>query len=730
SQLALDSGLQGPAQGYISRVSQAAESLLGIIDDILDFSKIEADKLHLEQRPFELNQVFHNLDNLVGLKADAKGLELLFDIDPGLPPRLLGDALRLHQILVNLVNNAIKFTNQGNIIVHARQDQLPAEEAQDEAQSGTNLLLHFQVRDTGIGMSQEQQARLFQPFSQADGSITRNYGGTGLGLAICKRLTQMMGGRIWVESAPGQGSCFHFTLKCRPAETQPGLPRPDRSLAQSRLLLVDDNPAAREILAHLAAGLGLNPASATSGKEALEQLFQGVTQGKPYDFILLDWQMPGMDGYECAQKIQHSINPPPKIIMVTAHGQEVLLQKAEQDDLPLAALLHKPVTPSSLLNSLLQALGRTGLQRHNSQDQADYRKIAARLAGAHLLLVEDNVFNQDLAMELLSRNGIGVELAQNGQAALDRLRLGRFDGVLMDCQMPVMDGYTATRLIRQQGEYHDLPIIAMTANAMVEDVTKALDAGMNDHIAKPINLYQMFSTLAKWIKPRQQADASLPTPVQDQGQPQAPSKLPLFAHIDSQKALAMLEGDEELYINLLRMFQRNQADSIPLIRQALAVDDKATAARAAHSLKGTAGSIGATGLQQQSQALEQDIKQGQEIDPKRLEQMEALLEQIRAELAPLAEKTSEQPQQPQAPYSDAELDQQLQLLREMVDDYQVESKDKLAEILAHLAAGTLRQNLAQLGPDLEQFEFDQAKECLNRIIPAPFSDGKAPEALP
>jgi polar amino acid transport system substrate-binding protein len=731
SQLALDSGLEGRAQGYVSRVSQAAESLLGIIDDILDFSKIEADKLHLEQRPFELNQVFHKLDVLLGFKADEKGLELLFDIDPELPPRLLGDALRLNQILVNLVNNAIKFTEQGNIIVRLRSDPLPAEAAQiqdqDQDPCGDALLLHFQVQDSGVGISPEQQARLFQPFSQADGSITRNYGGTGLGLAICKRLTQLMGGSIWVESVPGQGSCFHFTLQCRPAEVEADLPQPDVALGRARLLLVDDNPAAREILAHLVRGLGLDPVSADSGREALEQLAQAAVQGQPFDFVLLDWQMPGMDGYECAQKIQQNISPAPKIIMVTAHGQEVLRQKSEQDQLPLAALLHKPVTPSTLLDCLLQALGRTGLRARSGLDRADqevnyrsdygadYREVIAQLAGAQLLLVEDNAFNQDLAMELLSRNGIGVELAVNGQAALDRLRLGSFDGVLMDCQMPVMDGYTATRLIRRQEEYRDLPIIAMTANAMAEDVAKALDAGMNDHIAKPINLRTLFFTLAKWIKPKRPAP---PLALPEEGKPgRAPSRLPPFEHIDSQVGLALLEGDEGLYLSLLRMFHQNQAESAALIRQALRQGDQETAARTAHSLKGAAGTLGATGLQAQSQALEQDIKQGREISAERLDRLQTLLAQIRAEIAPLMADEAEPIQAPPAaPYSPDELVQQLRVLAEMLEEYQVESKDRLEAILAHLPDGPLRQGLEQLAPDLARFDFDQAREKLNRLI--------------
>jgi PAS domain S-box-containing protein len=497
SHLALKSGLNPKQYNYIQKVHASAEALLGIINDILDFSKIEAGKLDLESAAFNLASVVDNLAAVVGMKADEKGLELLFALPPQLPTALVGDPLRLGQVLLNLGNNAVKFTERGEIVV-----------AVDLIEQGADsVLLRFEVRDTGIGMSPEQQQNLFLPFSQADASTSRRYGGTGLGLAISRRLVQMMGGELGVDSTPGQGSCFHFSVRLglQPGGTaQPPLPRPE-SLQGTRVLVVDDNACAREVLAGMATAFGLKVDTAIDGQDALRQVALTEASDEPYGLLLLDWKMPGMDGVECARRLarrEPTRHPPPTVLMLTAFSRDDVLQRLEEHQLQVAALLTKPATPSTLLEACTRALGLA--VRHAShvrQRQDDLTHHQSSLKGARILLVEDNPFNQELALDLLTDAGIDVSVACDGQEALDKLAREEFDGVLMDCQMPVMDGFAATRALRRQPRLQGLPVIAMTANAMVGDRERVLEAGMDDHIAKPIKVDEMFATLARWVRP-------------------------------------------------------------------------------------------------------------------------------------------------------------------------------------------------------------------------------------
>ncbi|HJV67705.1 response regulator [Ideonella sp.] len=497
SHLALETGLNPQQRNYVQKVNRSAESLLGIINDILDFSKIEAGKLDLEAIPFHLSDVLDDLANLVGMKAEEKGLELLFALPPHLPTALVGDPSRLRQVLLNLGNNAVKFTERGEITV-----------AVDVLESGRDsVLLWFGVRDTGIGMSTEQQQRLFQPFSQADASTSRRYGGSGLGLAISQHLVRLMGGELAVDSAPAQGSHFHFSLRL-PLQTEPGdRPRALRheGLRGTRALIVDDNAGAREVLAAMTVALGLAVDTAADGQDALRRVELADASNRPYDLVLLDWMMPGMDGVECARRLgqrEPGNHPTPTVLMMTAFSRDEVVSRLDQHHLHIGALLTKPVTPSALFDACVTALGVVGrpptraVRREEAlQDQQ------ASLAGAHILLVEDNAINRELALDVLSRAGIVVSVAGDGQEALDMLERETFDAVLMDCQMPVLDGYAATRLLRQRPGLAELPVIAMTANAMVGDRAKVLEAGMNDHIAKPLKFQDLFATLARWVRP-------------------------------------------------------------------------------------------------------------------------------------------------------------------------------------------------------------------------------------
>ncbi|MEI6413596.1 MAG: response regulator [Pseudomonadota bacterium] len=495
SHLALQTELDKKQRNYIEKVHRAAGNLLGIINDILDFSKIEAGKMTLETIDFRLEDVMDHLANLVGIKATDKGLELLFSTAPDVPTALVGDALRLGQILVNLGNNAIKFTEQGEIVVGV--DKV----SQDPA----GILLHFWVKDSGIGMTPEQCGKMFQSFSQADASTTRKYGGTGLGLAISKNLVEQMQGRIWVESEYGQGSTFHFHAHFG-LQAEPMARRMFNAaeLRGVRVLVVDDNASAREILSTMARHFGLEADAAQDGPQALQQVAEAERRNQPYDLLLMDWKMPGMDGVETVRRLQaEPLRNRPAVIMVTAYGRDEAQDSAAQRGMTFQSVLTKPVTPSTLLEGIGEALGKGFTSETPVHKKADHGiEAMKKLAGTRVLLVEDNEMNQELAVALLGQAGMAVVVANHGQEALDILaKDSRFDGVLMDCQMPVMDGYAATREIRKNPAFQGLPVIAMTANAMAGDREKVIEAGMVDHIAKPLNVAEMFATLARWIKP-------------------------------------------------------------------------------------------------------------------------------------------------------------------------------------------------------------------------------------
>jgi PAS domain S-box-containing protein len=495
SHLALQTELDKKQRNYIEKVKRAGENLLGIINDILDFSKIEAGKMTMEKIEFHLEDVMDNLANLVGMKTEDKGLELLFNCQSDVPTSLVGDPLRLGQVLINLGNNAVKFTEQGEIVVGVEKA------AEDE--SGVEL--HFWVRDSGIGMTPEQCGKMFQSFSQADASTTRKYGGTGLGLVISKNLVEQMQGRIWVESEAGNGSTFHFTARFGlQAEPTPRRMFLAEELLGVRVLVVDDNATAREILSTMAQSFGLEVDTAQDGQQALNMIVESEKKQLPYDLVLMDWKMPVMDGVETVQRLlDEHLTRIPSVIMVTAYGREEALGSAEQRGVQLKTVLTKPVNASTLLEAIGEVLGRGIVVETRASERADdHGDVMAKLNGARLLLVEDNDMNQELATELLEQAGITIVIANNGQEALDILaKDAAFDGVLMDCQMPVMDGYTATREIRKNLAYKDLPIIAMTANAMSGDREKVIEAGMWDHIAKPLNVAEMYATIARWVKP-------------------------------------------------------------------------------------------------------------------------------------------------------------------------------------------------------------------------------------
>jgi two-component system sensor histidine kinase/response regulator len=610
SQLALKTNLTAKQYNYISKVNRAAESLLGIVNDILDFSKIEAGKLSLEVIDFQLEDVLDHLANVVGLKAADKGLELLFDQKADVPTALRGDPLRLTQILVNLGNNAVKFTERGEIIVSVRCERLTQQEVE----------LHFEVRDTGIGMTPLQCQQLFQPFTQADSSTTRRFGGTGLGLAIVHRLVEMMQGRIWVESEPDRGSSFQFRAVFALQEA----PQPRRMMRADELrglrtLVVDDNSAAREILAAMAGSFGLAVELALDGQEAIQRVQEAEAAGRPFQLLLIDWKMPVLDGIATSLAIARlPLSQRPHMIMVTAFGREEALEEAEQRGAPLRVVLNKPTTPSSLLQAIGDVLGHISSPapaeaRGESAAASRNAEAMAQLQGARLLLVEDNDLNVELAKELLESAGASVVVASNGREAVEALERDQaFDAVLMDCQMPVMDGYEATRAIRANPALHELPVIAMTANAMAGERDKVLAAGMVDHITKPLDVARMYRTIARWLHPHPALSGAL----------------------NRKDGLARCNQNVELYGRILRRFRGEQLEVPALIRQALAGSDREVAERLAHTLKGLAGNIGAQEAMAAAAAVEQALRDSlpvEDLDPL-LQSLEQALERLRPEL--------------------------------------------------------------------------------------------------
>lgn len=708
SYLALQTELTPKQHNYVQKIHRAADNLLGIINEILDFSKIEAGKLSMEKIDFQLEDVMDNLANLLGIRAEDKGLELLFNIAPEIPTALTGDPLRLGQVLVNLGNNALKFTEYGEIIVGIEPVALTPQEVE----------LHFWVQDSGIGMTWEHQQKLFQSFSQADSSTTRKYGGTGLGLVISKNLVELMNGKIWVASEYGKGSTFHFNARFGlQAEQVPRRMIRADELAGIRVLVADDSAAAREILATMTRTYGMEVEVATDGRQALEMIGLADRQAAPYGLVLMDWKMPSIDGVECIRQMREAgLAHEPKVIMVTGYGREDVLTSAEKRGVPLRTVLTKPVTASALLEAIGATLGKAVITAGRATERALQQSEAMRkLRGARLLVVEDNEMNQELALELLRNAGIEVVLATNGQEALDLLAAdARFDGVLMDCQMPVMDGYTATRQIRRNPAWATLPIIAMTANVIAGEREKVLSVGMCDHIGKPLNVNAMFDTLARWIVPANPAD---PTPdMHTQPMREAVSDmLPDLPGIDTNAGLATTMNNPSLYRKLLAKFRDSQGSFAEAFALARRDPDSTAAARAAHTLKGTAGNIGAKEVQHTAAQLEyacRDKAPHDEID--RL--LTLTLDTLRPVIAGLATLDAGA-----APVDAVRLDKgQLQPL---IDKLLVllENDDLAAgEAAEELAAATKGTHLAEqarkVALAVAGFDVDAAIEALRRVI--------------
>jgi signal transduction histidine kinase/DNA-binding response OmpR family regulator/HPt (histidine-containing phosphotransfer) domain-containing protein len=591
SHLALRTPLSPKQRDYVSKVHNAGTSLLAVINDILDFSKIEAGRLDIESTDFRLDDVIGSVTTLTAQKATDKGLELLAHVAPEIPEHLLGDPLRLGQILTNLVNNAVKFTEHGEIRLNIELIE----------RTGEKVQLKCSVRDTGIGMTPEQSAKLFQPFTQADMSTTRKHGGTGLGLTISRRLVDLMGGRIWLESEPGAGTTFYFTAWLGVGSaTGTGRIVPDK-LSRLRVLVVDDSAAAREILQEPLSTVASRVDAVGSGKEAIAAV-QEHDATDPYDIVFMDWRMPGMDGLQASRHIKsdETLRHRPAIVLVTAFGREEVREEAER--LQLDGFLLKPVTKSMIVDTLVNVFAEAGEDLRGAADAAQ----TSRLRGARILVTEDNEINQQIAVELLEGAGATVTVANNGREAVERLSgpgPSPFDVVLMDLQMPEMDGYQATSKLRSDSRLATLPIIAMTAHATVDERQRCLAAGMNDHVAKPIDPAALFEAVGRFYEPA--ADAPAPDPPSTLLPQDA---LPVIAGLDMNDGVSRVGGNRKLYVKILRQFAEQQGPAADQIADTLATGDHSFAERLAHTLKGVAGNIGAAAVQSAAAALERAIR--------------------------------------------------------------------------------------------------------------------------
>ncbi|MBF0383824.1 MAG: response regulator [Magnetococcales bacterium] len=625
SDLALGMEMTPRLQDYLKKISNASHSLLRIINDILDFSKIEAGKLDLESHDFLLRDLFDRLTDLFRVPAVDSGVELIMDVSKECRYVLTGDSLRLEQILINLLGNAIKFTNEGEVEVKVKT----VEQLEDPTVDGP-IVLEFSIRDTGIGMTEEQVGKLFQSFQQADSSTTRKYGGTGLGLTISKRLTQMMGGKIWLESKPSQGSTFSFTVRLerRPSlENELDLTPPDE-MKNLQVLLVDDCLSAVESLKSVLQQFSFAVTTALSGKEAVD-----IASNGKYQLIIVDWLMPVTDGLKTVKQIKSVTDhqaEKPRIIMLTSFNQNEETLKVGKNE-GVDAFLHKPVNCSLLFDTIMNIFGKEVVKSYPmGRDILDQNLITEQIGGARILLAEDNPINRQVAREILESVGLIVDMAEDGVQALNMVSQKQYDAVLMDIQMPQMDGLTATVQIRADERFNELPIIAMTAHAMAGDRDKSIAVGMNDHLAKPIDKKQLFLSLTKWImqKDREKPLITKQAPQIDSG-PKLPDSIP---GIDLADALDRLNGNQKLCKSILYEFKKNHASACKNIRTLLdgkRQDDHETAKRIAHTVKGVSGNFSAKNLFNAAYALELGIGEERHDElPELLDGFESFLDEV------------------------------------------------------------------------------------------------------
>jgi two-component system sensor histidine kinase/response regulator len=707
--LALKTDLTNKQRDYLDKIKLSSEALLDIINDILDFSKIEAGRVTLERIEFRFEDVLDHLTTVIGDKAQEKGLEFLVAASRDIPEYLIGDPLRLGQVLINLVNNAVKFTHRGEVLVTASTlDRIE-----------NKIKLRVSVRDTGIGMTAEQAARLFQPFVQADGSMTRKYGGTGLGLSICKHLVELMGGTITVESEPGRGSVFQFTVSL---QVGAGVGRRKRlipKLAGLKTLVVDDNAQAREILSHSLGEFSLRVSVAASASEALE-LLSSADKRDPFRLVFTDLHMPGRSGVDLCRAIasSSSITVRPKLIMVTAFGRDDI--RSHFRDIEIDGFLPKPFN-ASLIYDLLISTADIDTEGTPEPSTSSKGPEIPDLRGMRVLLVEDNDMNRQVAQELMKAAGISVAVAGNGAQAVkilsESIGPAPFDIVLMDLQMPEMDGYTATRRLRADPRFENLPIIAMTAHAMVEERKRCLDAGMNDHLAKPIDPSTMFSTLKRWtnyvVKSGYPHIPEITPSPEENG---ADLIIPELPGIDTDSGLRRVVGNRRLYRDLLVQFANTYANTSETVTKCLAGGEFTEASNLLHNLKGLAGSLGISEVMNRVGNIEKSLRIGIYPDPGELASFHVVLEAALQTIRQFITEGNRDFTAATDNFDQQMVETTLAQLRNLIASSDGGAVDLNLALRQMVAGHCDPEALARLDSALADFDFDGARQALDVLF--------------
>jgi two-component system, sensor histidine kinase and response regulator len=705
--LAMETNLTPEQRGYVTKINTSARSLLRIISDILDFSKIEAGKLEVETAPFDLDYVLGNLSNTKLAEVMSKGVEVIFDVPATVPRHLVGDATRLGQVLGNLCDNAAKFTSEGEITVGAKHVEAGPD----------TITLAFSVRDTGIGMSPDQVETVFQAFQQADTSTTRKYGGTGLGLSICTKLVALMNGEISVESELGKGSTFTFTARFgyRPEDQKQRFSTPSE-LAGVRVLVVDDNASSRMVFQDLLSSFSFDAHSVNSGADAVAEVIRAAkAEDGAYEAVLTDWRMPGMDGIETAREINNSsdLATPPSIVMMSAFGNDDAVRRAHEAGVP--RFLHKPVSASQLFDTMMEVFGHQEYRTRLATEEAGVvLPELDDIRGARILLVEDYKANQEVAMEILQKRGFVVSVAENGQEALSAVMADpqAYDAVLMDIHMPVMDGYEATRAMRASPMLEKLPIIAMTANAMVGDMQRSLAVGMNDHLSKPIDVAQLFKALIRWIPPR--ADRAPTGIVRTATVATGSTDNP--PGIDMAGALARLDGNQTLYRKLLLHFRQDHERTAAGVRDTVENDDLDAAREIVHGLKGVAGNIGAMGLMDAARDLEESLASRDRTNMANLlDRFDDGVAEVLASLETLP-CLEESDQEDCGPLDDETLRRDIEAFGEMLDGNDFRAEEQWQTLKGALVERVSEDRRRALQAALDKFDFRQARADLNEIV--------------
>ncbi|MEJ1385216.1 MAG: response regulator [Candidatus Sedimenticola sp. (ex Thyasira tokunagai)] len=713
--LTLKTDLNPIQYNYLNKVQSAAKSLLGIINDILDFSRIESGQLDVDYVEFELETVLEQLTDVVGHRAEQRGIEFLVRQSTNLPHTLVGDPVRLGQILINLCGNGVKFTEQGEVELSISIDELDEDE----------VVLKFCVRDSGMGISDEQKGKLFRKFSQADQSISRRYGGTGLGLAISSQLSHLMKGQIWLDKSElGIGSTFCFSLPF--AVSYQGEMSHRRLLAELlprlkglRALIVDDNLVAREVHREMMEEFNFEVRTVNSGEEALAELLSPENK-RGYDIVLMDWKMPGMHGDEATVRIHRdvAIQPKPKVIMVTSYGRDEVLRVAEQAGVD--GFLLKPVSPSTLLDAVMAALGHK-IGRPKPQPEGSREETITSFRGTKCLLVEDNEVNREFATELLVSLDVEVDHAHNGKVALARVQQHRYDLVLMDIQMPVMDGYEATRRIRALAEqpngerYASLPIIALTAQALVDDRERALSAGMSDYIPKPIDPAQLITLIKEWLGSGESSAESEVFTVGACTENMLSDDLKSLESIDTLQGLRRMACNEVAYRKMLFRFHEHYANSAKGLRDLIGQGHLVEAEGLCHAFKGVVGNIGADRLFEVAVEIDDFLKREEQPPEEQLQRFEELLQQLVNDIATILpeEEGGEM-------VGDVIVDRikMLTLLAELevaIDDDLMVALRLLEELMALADESEWAELIKQISQRVGEFDSDAAKLLIKRL---------------